>query len=104
MTNNNQRPTAAKKPTFLITALLYVAIWGIAYTLWMTAGNTSVIVIAICAFFGWRALSRIQPAMFLWMSWTGWFVYIFVKFFLSAVIGLFVTPWVISKWISKKVN
>ncbi|MCL1914038.1 MAG: hypothetical protein FWG10_09220 [Eubacteriaceae bacterium] len=93
----------SKNGRLTISVILYFIIWSAAYSLWMSGGDASIIVIAICAFFGWRSHSSIQPAMFVWMSWMGFFVYLFVKFLLSAIIGLFVAPWVIGKWISERV-
>ena len=49
---------------------------------------------------GWKALNRIQPSMFLVMSWMGWLFYFLIKFFLSLLIGMFVTPYVVSKKIA----
>lgn len=37
--------------------------------------------------FGWRALSRIQPRMFLFMSFFGWMMYYYLKFVLSYFVG-----------------
>lgn len=53
----------------------------------------------IFAFFGWRALNKIQPAMFVWMPLIGWVIYFYVKFILSAIVGVFVTPVVIFKFL-----
>ena len=51
-------------------------------------------------FFGWRALNRIQPSMFLWMNFTGWMIYFVVKVILAIAVGLFVAPYQIAKAIS----
>lgn len=53
---------------------------------------------------GWKALNRIQPTMFLTMSWVGWFFYFAIKFCLSVLIGMFVTPYVVSKKIADVVQ
>ena len=53
----------------------------------------------IFAFFGWRALNKIQPAMFVWIPLIGWVIYFCVKFILSAIVGVFVTPVVIFKFL-----
>lgn len=46
---------------------------------------------------GWSILTKITPRMFLFMSWIGWVIYFFVKCMLSAMIGMFVTPYRIYK-------
>lgn len=61
-------------------------------------------VVAICGFFGWKALSRITANLFLWMSWVGWLVYFILKGFLSVMIGLVVAPFQIAKMISNSVS
>ena len=58
----------------------------------------------VFAYFGWKMLNRIQPAMFIWMPLIGWAIYFAVKFILSALIGAFVAPVVIAKKIFYMVN
>lgn len=41
---------------------------------------------------GWSALNKITPNIFLFMSWAGWLIYFMVKIILSMIIGMFVTP------------
>ena len=81
----------------IITIISCVVIWGITYALWMSDSGLAGVTYFLCAFFGWRALNKIQPSMFLWMSFAGWIVYFFVKFILSALIGFFVAPFEIGK-------
>lgn len=45
---------------------------------------------SICS--GWRALTKIQPSMFLFLPLIGWVIYFFVKFILSIFVGLFMFP------------
>jgi len=52
--------------------------------------------------FWMEGTNKIQPTMFLWMLLMGWLVYFLIKFFLSAVVGLFVAPFVIGKFIGTK--
>ena len=103
-TSKNGLKSKSNAVKFLIPIISYVLIWGIMYTLWITGGDIAGVIIIICAIFGWLSLNRIQPSMFLWLSWGGWFAYIINKFVLSALIGLFVTPWYISKLINKLIN
>jgi hypothetical protein len=46
---------------------------------------------------GWSILNNITPSMFLFLSWFGWLMYFFIKFALSVLIGMFVTPYKIYK-------
>jgi hypothetical protein len=41
---------------------------------------------------GWKAISFIQPRMFLFLSGFGWLLYFMIKFFLSYFIGLVALP------------
>ncbi len=59
-----------------------------------------VITLLLCAFFGWKALDKITPNIFLFMSIGGWAFYFFVKGFLSVIIGTFVAPFQVSKMIT----
>ena len=76
-------------------AILYVVLLAIILIWWSIDNESTSILVLICAFFGWRALNQIQPAMFLWMSWLGWIIYFVLKFMLAAIVGIFVTPKVI---------
>lgn len=62
------------------------------------------IVAIICAFFGWKALDKIQPKIFLFMPIIGWVIYVAVKGTLSIFIGLFVAPFVIAKKVTELVQ
>lgn len=41
---------------------------------------------------GWSALNRITPNIFLFMSWIGWIIYFIIKLTIAMIIGMFVTP------------
>ncbi len=90
----------------IATILFFVVlIWGII--LWMTEIEFEagiLIVAAICAIFGWRALNRITPNIFLFMSWTGWLFYFAIKGVLAILIGLFIAPFQISKMIADAIS
>ena len=47
--------------------------------------------------FGWRALNRITPDVFLIMPIIGWLIFFLIKGFLSLLIGGFALPFVIVK-------
>lgn len=53
-----------------------------------------------CGYFGWQALARITPNIFLFLPVVGWIIYFVIKGILSVMIGVFVTPYVISKKIT----
>ncbi|MEE1198303.1 MAG: hypothetical protein U0K54_04065 [Acutalibacteraceae bacterium] len=61
------------------------------------------IALLVCAIFGWKALNKITPDIFLFMSITGWIIYFGVKGFLSIFIGVFVAPFQIAKMISNTI-
>lgn len=60
-------------------------------------GILSLIVMAIWTILGWKALSRIQPNVFLIMPVGGWIAYIVVKGILSVILGIFIAPYYIGK-------
>lgn len=90
----------AKTVQIVVTFILYVIVFG---TVAAGASNDNLYltwgVILVCAFFGWKALNKIQPSMFLWMSWTGWLFYFFIKFLLSTMVGVFIAPYKIGQYI-----
>jgi len=98
MQDNQQSFMKGPGGRILVTAASAVVIWGLMIAFLLTELYPLTIPIAcICVYFGWKALTRIQPRMFLWMSWMGWLIYFFIKIILSAAIGLFVAPFVIGK-------
>lgn len=54
--------------------------------------------------YGWSALNKITPAMFLWMSWVGWLIYFAIKLIVSYFIGIFALPYKLFQWISEIVK
>ncbi|BBF43864.1 hypothetical protein lbkm_2552 [Lachnospiraceae bacterium KM106-2] len=51
-----------------------------------------------CIPYGWKALNRITPNVFLWMSGMGWLVYYLTKLFLAIMIGMFALPYTLIKY------
>ena len=89
----------------LITAISALVIWGLMIVFIYSDIYPVVLAIAgVCAFFGWKALNKIQPTMFVWMSWVGWLVYFAIKFFLSVAIGFFIAPFAIGKKIGGSIH
>lgn len=86
-------------------AILYLVIWGIMVAL--TATHSTVIAfiyIVLFTYFGWNALNRITPNMFVWMPLIGWIIYYVVKFILSIIVGMFVAPFQIAKKITNAIQ
>ena len=54
--------------------------------------------------FGWKALGRIQPDIFLIMPIGGWLLYFVIKGVLSVIIGVFVAPFVLANKISTAIQ
>ncbi len=89
---------------YIMSFMIAAVIWGIVI-LFLAINDTIAVVIAlVCAIFGWMTLNRIQPAMFIWMSWFGWLLYFVIKLILSAIIGLFVAPFKIGRWIADAIQ
>ena len=60
----------------IVMTVVFTAIFfGIIIALSNVSEGLGAIVILVCAVNGWRILDRIQPEMFLWMSWVGWLIY-----------------------------
>lgn len=59
----------------------------------------SVIIVVVWGYFGWKALSFIQPNIFLIMPIAGWIFYFVIKAVLGMLIGIFVLPYQIAKLI-----
>ena len=86
-------------------ALFYVIIFGLLAL--SPATNSPVIgliISVICAYFGWQALDKIQPDIFLIMPLIGWIIYVVVKAVLSFLIGIFVAPLQIAKKITNSIQ
>ena len=95
--------SSAGKAVIIIVG--YIVILGVILAAVQSEATALVgITLAVCAVFGWKALNKITPDMFLFMSITGWIIYFGVKAFLSIFIGAFVAPFQISKMISNAIS
>ena len=84
----------------VMIVFFYAIIFGIMLLMVKLLDSTTIpaIVFAVVlGYFGWSALSRIQPNIFLFMPIVGWIIYFVVKGLLALIIGTFVAPFVISK-------
>ena len=83
---------------------LYGIILGIFLLLIFNVETLSILYILLFCYFGWRALDRIQPEMFLIMPVGHWVIYFLVKGILSLLVGMFVTPFVIANKITQTIQ
>ena len=95
--------STAGKATIIV--VFYLIIFGIIMLfVKIDSAYLALIVMAIFAYFGWKALNRITPDVFLFMPIGGWIAYFVIKLVLSIVIGIFIAPFVISKSIAEKIQ
>ena len=89
----------------VMIAVLYLVIWGLV-ALFAGIGSSfiAIILFILLAYFGWKALNRITPDMFLIMSVGKWVVYYLVKGILAFFIGFFVAPYQIAKMITNRIQ
>lgn len=87
--------------------VLYIAVLLLTTSIVeLFSGIPVVMVVFAIAFgyFGWQALSKITPNIFLIMPVGGWIAYYVVKGLLSFFLGVFVAPFVIAKKITKTIE
>lgn len=91
----------------VLTIIFCALLWGITLMLWMSDSSIAIIVVLVCAYFGWRELIMFTPIVFIWAPGIGWLIYFVMKFILSALIGLFVAPFqlgsAIANWIHQSI-
>ena len=90
----------------VLTILMYVLVWGVISLLSELFDDPTATIILLLVFivFGWKALSKITPDVFLLMPIGGWITYYIIKGILSFIVGFFVAPYVIAKGISTKLS
>lgn len=90
-----------------LTAILYFVILGLTslfFSVFDDLNFIGFIIIAVMAYFGWQALKKITPDIFLIMPIGGWLIYFVIKGILALIIGIFVAPYVISKRITATIQ
>lgn len=95
--------TGAGKVVFI--AVLYAVILGLF--IFIVNLENQILLYGFCAifiYFGWQALNKITPNIFLIMPVVGWLIYYLIKGILSAIVGMFVAPMVIAKKIANSVT
>ena len=95
---------AGKGVLILIFYLVIFGLFLLCASIFENAEYVALIFVAVFAYFGWKALNRITPDMFLFMPIAGWILYFAIKFFLAAFIGIFIAPFVISKKIVETIQ
>lgn len=88
----------------IIYAIVFFLILGLGQLMDGASTYVGAIVALVFAIFGWKALNKIQPDIFLWMPIIGWVIFFVVKGFISIVAGIFVAPYVIAKMIAEAVQ
>jgi len=105
---------SAPAPTFmqgtggriLVTIVSAILIWGLFYfALWLDFMPLGLVVIAVCVYFGWGALNKLQDTILhrilIILPLAGWVIFHIVKFILAIIIGVFVAPFVLGKKIGE---
>ncbi len=69
----------------------------------LLGGDFSTAAIIACVPYGWKVLNMITPAIFVWMPFIGWVIYIIVKVAAAAVVGVFALAYTWIKCIVKVV-
>lgn len=89
----------------VLTVIFYLVIWGamLAFISAFDAPIFAVIFAVVFIYFGWKALSRITPEVFVIMPVGSWIAYFIIKGFLAFFLGVFVAPFVLGKALSCKV-
>ena len=90
----------------ILTVAMYFFVFGAMFGIMMIfdAPIVAVIFAIIFTYFGWKALSRITPNVFLIMSIGKWIAYYLIKGFISFFLGVFIAPFIIGKWLSKCIS
>lgn len=67
----------------------------------LLGGDMAMAFIIACVPYGWKVLNMLTPAIFVWMPFVGWLIYIIVKFAAAAVVGVFALAYAWIKCILK---
>jgi len=105
----------SKNPSFmqgpggriLVTVASIVIIWGLIYlALAIDFPPLGIAVVALCVYFGWRALNNLQDTLLsrliVILPIGGWVIFLVIKFLLAAMIGLFVAPFVLGRKVGER--
>lgn len=86
-------------------AFFCIVIWGlVALFAGMNSEVIASILLLLLSYFGWKALDKITPNIFLFMPIIGWVIYFIVKFILAFFVGFFVAPFQIAKMITNAIQ
>ena len=108
MDNNNSKFKVfllSSSGRIALIAVLYLLIWGLI-AIFAGIGSTviALILFVLLAYFGWKALNKITPDVFLIMPIGGWVIYFLIKGILAFFIGFFVAPFQIAKMITDHIQ
>lgn len=88
----------------VLTIVAAVVIYGIFLIVAnMDSFVGALIILAVCAYFGWKVLNFITPNFFLILPIGGWIIYYIIKGVIAFFIGFIVAPFQIGKRISDAV-
>ncbi len=84
-----------------ITVVGMVLIYGILMAALASSSQVVLLITwSVCAIFGWRALNRITPNIFLIGTMNFWLLYFLIKGLLALLLGALIAPFQIAKMIS----
>ena len=84
-----------------VTVVSAIIIFGLILIGVSTEAMPIVLIIAFgCTYFGWKALNRITPNIFLILPLGGWVIYFLIKGVLAFFIGYVIAPFQIGRMIS----
>lgn len=89
--------------TTVIAAIVLLLICSSFYTYNSIHLTIFQVLFVICIPFGWAALNKIQPQIFLFLPVIGWLIYFSIKLVASAIVGLGALPYVIVKYIKDSI-
>lgn len=87
---------------FLTVAICY-ALLVIALFVLPDVGGSFGIFSFLFLYWGWKALNRITPSMFVFMPVIGWVVYFVIKGLLALVLGMFIGPYKFGCWLGDRI-
>jgi hypothetical protein len=99
---NYQRASADKKQA-IKNLIMTIPLFFIGFILFPSQGDfsTKFVFGYVCAGipWGWSALNRITPNIFLFLPIGGWIIYFIIKFFISYFIGIIALPYKLYRFI-----
>ena len=105
MNGQKQNFFATTMGRIVITVISALIVYGILIIGLNSQSNAVLfITLLVCGVFGWKALNKITPQMFLFLPIGGWIIYFLIKALLSCLIGGIIAPFQIGKMVSNAVS